>query len=315
MTITRRHFVAGASAAGGIATLGALATHRAHPGASGATIDDGAPLCATCGVQRSIAGSVCPVCDDERQYVGSGGQRWITLGRLAQDHRNTITELEPGLWSIRTVPAFAIGQHALLVATAQGNVLWDCLSVIDDATIRAIDALGGVAAIAISHPHFYGVMRAWSRAFGAPIWIHEADRAWIPAPAPEVRTWSGSTMSPLGDLALVHVGGHFEGSQVLHWPGGAGGRGAILAGDQPNLCADRRWFTFMRSFPNYIPLSPDEADRVVAAFRPLAFDRLYGWTPDRAMASSAKSSLERSLDRHVRALRGEHGAVPWSQRG
>jgi len=269
-------------------------------------------LCATCGVQRPLVSPTqpCPICDDERQYVGSDGQRWITLDDVARLNHNTLTELEPGLTSIRTAPAFAIGQHALLVATPHGNVLWDCLSLVDDATVQAVQALGGVAAIAISHPHFYGVMRAWSRAFGGvPIWIHEADRAWIPTPAPEVRTWSGSTMRLLGDLTLVHVGGHFEGSQILHWPAGADGRGAVLAGDQPNLASDRRWFAFMRSFPNYIPLAADEAERVVAAFRPLAFGRLYSWTPDRVMRSDAKASLERSLVRHVRALRGEHDAV------
>ncbi len=328
MTITRRENVAGASAGG--ATLGAVAT-GGEPGPrapTSATAATRAPrgdatladteICATCGVQRLLSAGdrACPVCDDERQYIGSGGQRWTTAAALARHHHNTLTALEPGLTSIRTMPAFAIHQHALLVEAPRGNVLWDCLSVIDDATVRAIEAKGGLAAIAISHPHFYGAMRAWSQAFGGvPIWIHEADRAWIPTPAPEVRTWSGATMRLHDDLALVRVAGHFAGSQVLHWPAGAEGRGVILAGDQPNLCADRRWFTFMRSVPNYIPLAAAEADQVVAAFRPLAFDRLYGWTPDRVMLHGAKASLERSLVRHTRALRGEHDVVAWSAHG
>jgi hypothetical protein len=41
------------------------------------------------------------------------------------------------------------------VCTPEGNVLWDCVSLIDDATVTIINALGGLRAIAISHPHFY----------------------------------------------------------------------------------------------------------------------------------------------------------------
>lgn len=290
------------------------------PGAEAFQVrDDGigeTVICATCGVQRQVVSAqTCPVCADERQYLPEGGQRWITPEELARRHYNTMTEEEPGLYSIRTAPAFAIGQRALLLATPHGNVLWDCLSLVDDATIATIRSKGGLAAIAISHPHFYGAMRVWSRAFGGvPVWIHDADRQWIPDPAPEIRTWSGSTKPLPGDLTLIHVGGHFDGSQVLHWPAGAGGHGVALVGDNPNVCADHRWVTFMRSFPNYIPLAADEAERVVAALRPHAFDRLYGWTPERVIRQDAKRNIERSLIRHVRALRGEHGAVTWSAR-
>jgi len=268
-------------------------------------------MCATCGVERPPGGDgTCPVCADERQYVGSDGQRWITHAELARDHHNTMTEVEPGLHSIRTTPGFAITQRALLITTPHGNVLWDCLSLLDDATVAAITQLGGLAAIAISHPHFYGAMRTWSRTFGGvPIWIHEADRAWLPVAAPELVTWSGAATPLAAGLTLVHVGGHFAGSQVLHWAGGAAGRGAIFAGDQPNICADRRWVTFMRSYPNYIPLAATDATAVVAALRPFAFDRLYGWTPDRVVPHGARDIVERSLERHLRALRGEHDVV------
>src|SRR5215475_2332619 len=233
--------------------------------------DDGR-ICSACGVQRRVSSETdaCPICRDERQYLPEGGQRWLAPADLS-GHKNTFTEEEPGLTSIRTAPAFAIGHRALLVETPEGNVLWDCLSLIDDATVATIRARGGLAAIAISHPHFYGAMRAWSRAFGGvPIWIHDNDRRWIPEPSPEIRTWSGTSLHLLGGLTLVNVGGHFDGSQVLCWPAGADGRGVVLAGDHPNVCADRRWVTFMRSYPNFIPLSAAEAETAVAALRPLA---------------------------------------------
>jgi glyoxylase-like metal-dependent hydrolase (beta-lactamase superfamily II) len=271
-------------------------------------------LCATCGSQLPRGGATavsCPICDDERQYVpAAGGQRFVALDELRAAHRNTLTEVEPGLTSIRTTPGFAINQHALLVETPDGNVLWDCVSLIDDATAAAIRARGPVVAIAISHPHFYTTMVEWSRALGgAPIYVHAADRRWIHRDDPAVQPWQGASPALPGGLQLVHTGGHFAGSQVLLWPGGAGGRGALLAGDEPNVCSDARWVTFMRSFPNYIPLAAAEAERVVAALRPLAFDRIYGWNPERVLVADAKRSVERSLDRHLRALRGEHGVV------
>jgi hypothetical protein len=73
---------------------------------------------------------------------------------------NTIKEQEPHLVGIGTVPQFAIGQRALLVQTEQGNVLWDCISFLDDDTAAAVQHLGGLKAIAISHPHFYSCMFA-----------------------------------------------------------------------------------------------------------------------------------------------------------
>jgi hypothetical protein len=121
-----------------------------------------------------------------------------------------------------------------------------------------------VEAIAISHPHFRATMVEWSRALGGlPIWIHEDDDRWIMRRDSAVRTWSGASMRLPGGLTLVHIGGRFEGSQVLLWPAGVGGKGAMLAGDLPNVCADSRWVTFMRSYPNYIPLSEPEVERVV----------------------------------------------------
>jgi hypothetical protein len=271
-------------------------------------------ICATCGVQSAASETppeACPICEDERQHVGANGQQWTSLAELRSSRRNVLTPEEPGLTSIRTEPSFAIGQRALLVETPEGNVLWDCLSLVDDATVAALRSRGGLAAIAISHPHFHAAMVDWSHAFGGvPIWIHEANRRWV-RPDPALRLWSGASQTLPGGLTLVRTGGHFEGSQVLHWPAGADGRGVLLAGDEPNVCADRRWVTFMRSYPNYIPLSEAETEGVMAALRPLAFDRLYGWTREHVLRAEAKRSLERSALRHVRALRGEHGVVSW----
>ena len=107
----------------------------------------------------------CTICTDARQFVGLDGQQWITLAQLKSTHRNNIRKEESGLYSIVTEPAFAIGERAFLLQTPGGNVLWDCITLIDDETIRALNNLGGVAAIAISHPHYYTSMIEWSVAF------------------------------------------------------------------------------------------------------------------------------------------------------
>src|SRR5207244_5727183 len=84
------------------------------------------------------------------------GQQWTTLAALqAGNFHNVFKEYEPHLTCIGTEPSFAIGQRALLVQTDQGNVLWDCISYLDDDTLTAIQQRGGLKAIAISHPHFY----------------------------------------------------------------------------------------------------------------------------------------------------------------
>src|SRR5688572_8554668 len=110
-------------------------------------------ICATCGTQFAESSSPpahCPICEDERQYIGAKGQQWTTLAELQKDHRNVIKEHEARLTGIGTEPRFAIGQRGLLVQTQGGNLLWDCITLIDDATIAAVQALGGIAAIAIS---------------------------------------------------------------------------------------------------------------------------------------------------------------------
>src|SRR4051794_16640319 len=120
-------------------------------------------ICTACGVQHAaVPGnpdqppSRCVVCEDDRQYVSWNGQQWTTVAELrAKGHRNNIFEAEPGLTEVATEPRFGIGQRGLLVQTPAGNLLWDCTPLLGDETVEAIRARGGLAAIAISHPHFY----------------------------------------------------------------------------------------------------------------------------------------------------------------
>lgn len=263
-------------------------------------------ICMTCGTQypdSDTAPASCPICEDERQFVGHNGQQWITLeGLQARGHRNAYRELEPGLVGIGTVPDFAIGQRALLVRTPYGNILWDCISYIDDVTMAALQELGGVQAIAISHPHYYSSMIEWAERFDAPIYIHEADKAWVMRSNDRIEYWNGDRKRLNPDVALHHVGGHFGGSAVLHWGGAADGNGVLLTGDTVQVAEDRRWVSFLYSYPNMIPLPAREIQRMRGVLAELEFERLYGFKWDRVVDADAWGVVVRSADRYVRAL-------------
>lgn len=265
-------------------------------------------LCSTCGTQfaESVAPpDRCPICDEVRQFVPPIGQSWTTVETLRRTHRNCFQRLEPGLLGIGVTPEFAIGQRALLVESPDGNVLWDCISLVDEATVDLLNGLGGVAAIAISHPHYYTSMVEWSHAFGkVPIFLHAADREWVQRPDPVIDFWSGPTHSLGRELTLIHCGGHFAGGTVLHWAAGAGRRGALLTGDILQVTMDRMLVSFMRSFPNLLPLSRMEVESIVAAVDPYRYDRIYGAWWDRHIESDARTAVARSLARYVAAIEG-----------
>jgi hypothetical protein len=262
-------------------------------------------ICVTCGVEHPPAPAPparCSICEDDRQYVGPNGQEWTTLDRLRASHQNEIGREEEGVWWIHTTPAFAIGQRAYLVRTGEGNLLWDCVPLIDANTIDWAQQQGGIRAMAVSHPHYYSTMLEWSQAFGdCPIWIHEDDRQWVMRPHQSVAYWTGEAHPLFGNLKLVRCGGHFAGYQVLHWPHGCDGKGVLFAGDQPQVCMDRRWVTFMYSYPNWIPFDADTVTAITRALDPLPFDRLYG-AFGRHVLRDAKATIARSRDRYLDAI-------------
>ncbi len=267
-------------------------------------------ICTACGTQypdHAQPPAQCLICEEERQYVPPGGQSWTMLERLAVGYRNSLHEYESGLIGIGTQPQFAIGQRAILLRTPGGNVLWDCISLIDAATVTALKGLGGVKAIAISHPHFYTTMVEWARAFGCPVHLHAADRDWVMRPDPCIKHWDGETLPLWDGVTLVRCGGHFPGGTVLHWAGGAAGRGLVCAGDILTVCTDRKWLSFMRSYPNFIPLSAREVNGIGAALDGFAFEQIYGHYFDRVIAAGGKAVLKKSIARYVAAIEGTRG--------
>jgi len=143
-------------------------------------------------------------------------------------------------------------------------------------------------------------MVEWSQAFGgAPIYIPEADREWVQRADPTIVTWRGTRELAPG-VTLVQCGGHFDGSAVLHWAAGASGRGTLLVGDTITVVPDVRFVSFMRSYPNLIPLPADEIRRIVNRVRPYRFDRIYGGWWDRVVRSGGIAAVDRSAERYLR---------------
>ncbi len=263
-------------------------------------------ICTTCGTQypdsaRPLAD--CVICAEERQYVGWEGQQWTTMEALRAGHQNQFLPEGGGLTGIGTSPTFAIGQRALHVRAASGGLLWDCVSLVDDASVRAIEKLGGVRAIAVSHPHYYSSVVEWSRALGGvPVFIHADDAPWVVRQDPAIVFWSGDTRVLADDLTLIRCGGHFAGSTVLHWTDGADGLGALLTGDTVMVGQDRRTVSFMYSFPNYIPLGPTAVRRIAAALGPFEYEEIYGGWFRQNIRVAAKQAFDYSVRRYLLAI-------------
>jgi hypothetical protein len=263
-------------------------------------METGLPICSTCGVQYAGPREDCPICLDERQYVGWDGQQWTTLGELQADGRQGHLEDEgPGVTGVGATPPTAIGQRALLVRAPGSNVLWDMITYIDDELVARITRLGGVSAIAVSHPHFYGSMIEWAHAFDAPVYIHSKDRDWVARPDDAVVFWDGDTREIGDGLTLINAGVHFDGGQVLHWAGAPGGTGALFSGDIFTVVQDRRWVSFMYSYPNHIPERPRAVRRALALIEPFRFDRVYGAWWRRVVAADGAAAVRRSAERYL----------------
>jgi hypothetical protein len=260
-------------------------------------------ICVQCGTQFSETVEPllrCPICEDERQFIRHSGQEWTTLNRLAADHQNHVEEEAPRLLGIGTEPEFAIGQRALLVQSPTGNLLWDCIALLDDRTIAEVNARGGIRAIAVSHPHYYTTMVEWAERFEAQILLHAADREWVVRKSPRIQFWEGTALPLWDDLTLINCGGHFEGGTVLHWPVGSNGKGALITGDIIQVVQDRRYVSFMRSYPNLIPLGPAAIGHIVETIGPFSFDQIYGAWWKANVLSDAKAAVRRSAERYLR---------------
>ncbi|RDW87689.1 hypothetical protein BP5796_03383 [Coleophoma crateriformis] len=243
-------------------------------------------ICCACGTQfdiedRNVLRS-CRTCDDPRQFVPPTGQKFTTLAELRRGgfvNRRKFLEGDERFCSIWTEPKFGIGQRCILIQTPLGNVLWDCITYLDEETIGWINSVGGLAAIVISHPHYYTTHLEWAETFDCPVYLSWEDMGWLNRldRLGRFRTFIHTKEEDieyrgekLGVKALK-LGGHFPGSlcvlafgrlliadTLVTTPAGMGdwtkgtGMGTTRRPEGMNS------FAFMWSIPNMIPLSPAE---------------------------------------------------------
>ena len=182
------------------------------------------------------------ISQDPRQYVPASGQTWTSLSRSQRLQKNTFetdvlnprihyittaplspSELPPGLAdSTSTRKQLGIGQRAILLQTSAGNILWDCVALLNPETIAFIDSKGGLKAIVISHPHFYTTHLEWAAVFKCPVYMAGVDQDWVNRVDKDgVRKLFGAGETAIeevrGEVSVVVCGGHFDGSSVLYW--------------------------------------------------------------------------------------------------
>jgi glyoxylase-like metal-dependent hydrolase (beta-lactamase superfamily II) len=265
-------------------------------------------ICTTCGSQypnTEAPPAGCLICQDDRQYINPAGQAWTTLEAMRKTHFNAFRRLEPRLMGVGTFPAFAIGQRALLLRKPDGNILWDCISFLDEATVTLVTALGGISAIVTSHPHFIASAVEWSHAFrSAPVYVHGMDRHFVPRLDPVITFWDGDTLDLGEGMTVIRCGGHFPGSSVLHWENGADGGGVLLTGDTLQVRPDKG-LTFMYSYPNLIPLDAATVQRIADTLAPLRFETIYGGWWERVIPVRAKQVMADSVAQYLRAVSGD----------
>ncbi|KAK6612725.1 hypothetical protein ACHAPC_009271 [Botrytis cinerea] len=262
-------------------------------------------ICTACGTQfdaeeRSIL-TRCRICDDPRQFVPPGGQAFTTLASLKAggQYKNKWKQFDNDgrFWNIWTEPKFAIGQRAVLIKTPLGNVLWDCITYLDDETVDWIHGLGGLAAIVISHPHYYTTHLDWAEIFDCPVYLSWEDKSWLNRldRMGKARTFIEGKEEELeirGEktgVKMLKLGGHFPGSLVClaherllvadtlvttpsalgDWSKGPGG-GRNTRPDGMNS------YAFMWSIPNMIPLSADEVAEMWEVLKPHGFSSTHG---------------------------------------
>lgn len=257
-------------------------------------------ICSTCGTYYPAeqAPKLCVICSDERQYIPETGQSYTKTKDLHRKHSIKLNKLHERLYEIEINPTFAIGQRALLVLSDEGNVLWDCIPMLDELTIEFIRSKGGLKAIAFSHPHYYSNMNDWAHVFDCPVFIHNNDAEHIMVKGPHIHLWQGDELPLWDGMKILLIGGHFEGSSILHVPF-LSKEGTIICGDTLFLSPSKKHFSVFRSFPNRIPLTQPEMGRVKQRFESISFDSFYGYIKTQNLHENVKAVFAESMKKNL----------------
>ena len=124
--------------------------------------------------------------------------------------------------------ARSFGASSYLIVRPRGNVLIDSPRF-NAPLARRIEALGGLAALVLTHRDDVADQERWARRFGCPRWIHAADADAAPGAEAVVAGAEEVQLDP--DLRLIPTPGHTEGSLVA------------LLGEQVLFSGDHLWWS------------------------------------------------------------------------
>jgi len=257
-------------------------------------------LCTACGTQfpEHYKEKLCAICNEERQYIPSAGQTWTTHDQILTTHTTDIVKLNDHLYEIVITPRFAIGQRAFLVLSESGNILWDCIPLLDQKVIDFINEIGGLQAIAISHPHYYSNMNDWAEQFKCPIYIHKKDEQYISDKGNRIKLWEEDEMPLWDDIKIINIDGHFAGSSILLHQN-MSEKGTMLCGDTMYLSPNLQHFAIMYSYPNRMPLPVSEIKRIKKRLEVLEFDAVYGFYSYQNLTKNVKQILNNSIEKYL----------------
>ena len=94
-------------------------------------------------------------------------------------------------------------------------------------------------------------------------------------------------------FTLLRLGGHYPGGTVLHDVRTS----TLLSGDIVMVIPDRRFVSFMWSYPNLIPLPAAEVLRIASALEPWRFDRILGAWWNTLVPEDGSDAVRRSAAR------------------
>lgn len=296
-------------------------------------------ICTACGTQFDTDDAKlltrCRICDDPRQFVPPTGQKFTTLAEMKRGvYKNKWKPFEGDqrFWSLWTEPKVAIGQRAIIIQTPVGNIMWDCITYLDQETIDWINSLGGLSAIVISHPHYYTTHLEWAETFDCPVYLSWEDKEWLNRldRLGKARTFIESTEEDIevhGEktgVKILKLGGHFPGSLVclaferlliadtlVTTPSAMGDWSIDALANKNTRPPGLNSFVFMWSIPNMIPLPPDEIQRMWDVLRPHEFHSTHGAFVGTEVSDKSKGSDRTVKQRVLESMQIQLNGMGW----